>query len=316
MNEEKPYNKSLESIILTIIMCIYTIFSIQIMPILLFLLPIPFIIFGIKYDLITSLLSLITTFLVFGIISDPRLAMIYFLLFTPFIFLSIYLIKKRMSPNKVVFYSSLILFVSIFLIIGILNISGFDFVKEIEKGFSQALSSQLEILKDMGFTSYELLERRDSLKSDYDTFILIIPSTLLVLSILVSYISYLLTTIGLRKLGISILNLNRFSRFRLPDNFVLGATTMIVTVFVLTKLNIGYMDTIYVNIMVLLGLVVFVQGLSVINFLLIKIKMKKIMRVIIYLIIFFTPQFFSSISILGGIDIIFDIRKIKKSRFL
>lgn len=314
MNQDKENKRSLESVILTAIMSVFMMFAIYFFEVLLFLFPIPFIIYGVKNDLVSSLLSLVTTLLIVGLLLDPSIGLLYFLLFAPFIITSIILIRKRTKPNKVVLFAGAIFFISSLIIYGILNLNGVDLIAQLEEGFSLILSGQMEYLKDMGFTSYELLERRDYLKSEYETILLLIPSVMLVSSLTVSYINYLLTTMGLRKFGLSIINMPRFSKFRMPDNFSIGALIMIASAFLITRMNISYADALYVNIMVLLGITLFIQGLSVVSFFLIKIKTKKFIRVISYLIILFTPQLFSAISILGGVDVIFDLRKIRRAK--
>lgn len=314
MRDDKTSNSPVEMVGLTIIMSLYSIFSIYYFPILLMLFPIPYIIYGVKDNLISSVLSLITTLIIIGIVHNPIVGLSYFLLYGPFIFISIYLIKKRTKANRVVFYSATIFFTSILILFKVLNMGGFDIVSQLEEGFSYSLSTQMDIFKDMGLTSYELLERREFIKSNYETFFLILPTIMLISTIIISYSSYLLTTLGLRKIGLSILNMPSFSRFKLPDNFILGSMIMILSAYIITRMNISYADSIYINIMILLGIVLFVQGTSVLSFFLVKIKMKKFMRVITYVIIFFTPQIFKIISILGGIDVIYDLRKIKGAK--
>lgn len=314
MNQDKDNKKSLESVILTAIMSVFMMFSIYYFEALLFLFPIPFIIFGAKNDLPSSLLSLVTTLLIVGVVLDPTIGLLYFLLFGPFILVSVVLIRKRTKASKVVLFSGAVFFVSSLIIYGILSLNGVDLVAQLEEGFSLILSGQMDYLKEMGFTSYELLERRDYLKSEYETILLLIPSVMLISSLTISYINYLLTTMGLKKFGVSILNMPRFSRFRLPDNFSIGALIMVASAFIITRMNISYADALYVNIMVLLGIIIFIQGMSVVNFFLIKIKTKKALRGIMYLIILFTPQLFSAIAILGGVDVIFDLRKIRRAK--
>lgn len=276
MNQDKENKKSLENVVLTAIMSVFMMFSIYYFEVLLLLFPIPFIIFGVKNDIPSSLLSLVTTLLIVGVVLDPTIGLLYFLLFAPFIFVSMVLIRKRTKATKVVLFSGVVFFVSSLITYGILSLNGVDFVAQLEEQLSLMLSGQMDYLKEMGLTSYELLERRDYLKSEYEKILLLIPSVMLFSSLTLSYINYLLTTKGLNKFGVSISNMPRFSKFRLPDNFSIGALVMIGTAFFLTSMSIDYADALYVNIMVLLGLILFIQGMSVVNFFLIKIKTKKL----------------------------------------
>lgn len=314
MNQGKDNRKSLESVILTVIMSVFFVFSIYYFEALLFLLPIPFIAFGIKNDLVTSLLDFVITLLIVGIMLNPQVSLSYFLLFAPFIALSIYLIKKRTRANQVVIYGAIALFISMLVLFGISNLNGVNLVSQLEEQFSMILSGRMDYLKDMGLTTYELLETRDSLKAEYGQMLTLIPSVILIMSYIISYINYKLVALGLIKVGIGVLYLPRFSRFRLPDNFTIGALIMVLTSFFITMMNVSYADVLYVNIIVLLGSVIALQGLAIVSFFLNKIKMKKFLRVITYIIIFFTPQIFSAMALLGGIDIIFDLRKIKGAK--
>lgn len=205
-------------------------------------------------------------------------------------------------------------FASLLIFYGILSTRGFNLASELEEGFRQTLELQMDILRESGLTRYEILEERDTLISTYETALMRLPSTLIISVFIWSYINYLLTSHGLRKVGISILNMPGFSFLKLPDNFSIGALVMLFTAFIMTRMNISYADAILDNIVLLLGVVLFVQGLSVVNFFLIKFKTKKYIRVLTYIILLFTPNMFSGISILGGIDVVLDVRKIKRPR--
>lgn len=316
MNLDNDNKKSLESVVVTALMSVFMMFSIYFMQPLLFIFPAPFVMYGIKNDLLSSLLSLVTTLLIVGFILGPSIGLLYSLLFIPFVAVSIHLIKKRTKAIKVVLYSGVAFFISALILYGISSYNGVDLVGQLEEQFSLILSGQMDYLKEMGLTSYELLQRRDFLKSEYEKIILLIPSVMLASSLVVSYLNYLLTTFGLKKIGLSILNMPRFSMFKLPDNFSIGALVMIVTSFIMTWINIPYAEALYINITILLGVILFIQGLSIVNFFLLKIRTKKFLRVMTYFIIFFTPQFFPVISILGGLDVIFDLRKIRRAKSL
>lgn len=314
MNEYKTKFESQESVILAIVMSIYIIFSIYFFPILLVIAPVPFIIYGVKTDLKSCLLSLIATFLTVGVLFDSLTSLLLFLILVPYTLVCIYMIKKRVKAIKVVLYSASILFISILLLFSILKVGGFDLASKLEENFSQTLSIQMDMLSEMGLTTYELLEKRDSLRSYFETALMIFPSITFISIFIGSYINYLLVSLGLSKIGISILNIPEFSRLRLPDNFAIGTLIMLLTAFLIRWMNISYADSIYVNIMVLIGAFLFAQGLSVINYFLLKIKMKKFFRVLAYIFVFLTPQIILGVSTLGGIDIIFDLRKIKGAK--
>lgn len=314
MNDDKIKNKSLETIILTIVMSILITGIIYYFSILLVFLPIPFIIFGIKNDIISSIISMVSSLLLVGIILDPMIALVSILIFGPFTIANIYLIKKRTKPYRVVAYGAAIFFASLIVLYAILGVGGFNLVSQLQEIFNQALSLQMDVFEEMGLTSYERLERRDLIQTAYNTFFMMIPAIMFMSSLLISYSSYLLTTFGLRRLGINIINMPRFSRFRLPENFSMGALIMVVTTFILSIMEVEQGDSIYLNIMYILQFLLFIQGMAVVSHFLIRIKMRKFFRIITILIIILTPQLFQIISIIGVVDVIFDLRKIKKAK--
>lgn len=315
MRESKTNFESFESIILAIIMSVFILFSIYFFTILLFIVPVPFIIYGIKSDLKSGLLSLLASLLTVGIILEPTMSLLLLLIYGPFTGLNIYLIQKRYSALKVVVYSATLLFLSSMILYGIMNMRGLDIITQLKENFSQSLVLQMDLLEEAGLTTHELLIQRDTLRSTFETVLMIIPAISIISMSIWSYINYSLTRLGLNKIGISIITLPRFYRFRLPDNFAIGTLVMVLTAFIIRWMNIPYADSVYLNIIVLIGAILFVQGLAVIeHFLLIRIKAKRIIKVLAYIIIFMSPRFFFGISILGTLDLIFDLRKIRRAK--
>ncbi|HZK00390.1 MAG TPA: DUF2232 domain-containing protein [Tissierellaceae bacterium] len=296
-------------------MSVFILFSIYFFTILLFIVPVPFIIYGIKSDLKSGLLSLLASLLTVGIILEPTMSLLLLLIYGPFTGLNIYLIQKRYSALKVVVYSATLLFLSSMILYGIMNMRGLDIITQLKENFSQSLVLQMDLLEEAGLTTHELLIQRDTLRSTFETVLMIIPAISIISMSIWSYINYSLTRLGLNKIGISIITLPRFYRFRLPDNFAIGTLVMVLTAFIIRWMNIPYADSVYLNIIVLIGAILFVQGLAVIeHFLLIRIKAKRIIKVLAYIIIFMSPRFFFGISILGTLDLIFDLRKIRRAK--
>lgn len=311
MNDYKTKLESQESVILAIVMSIVVYFSMNFFSGILFLVPVPFIIYGVKSNLKSAVLSLIASLLIIGIILDPSISIALFLIYAPYISISIYLIRKNYKAIKVIIYSALVLFICMMIIYAALSIQGVDLISQLREGISQTISAQMEILSESGLTTFELLKERDFLRARYDIILMIIPSTMIISMFIWSYINYLLTSMGSERIGINIASLAKFSRFRLPNNYAIGTLVMIITAFIIRWMNISYADSIFINIIIIVGGLLFIEGLSVISYLLQRLRMKKFMRVITYVFIFLTPQTLPVITILGGMDVIFDFKKVK-----
>ena len=210
--------------------------------------------------------------------------------------------------------SAAVFFISILIILSFVDAGGGGFIALLEEGFKQLLSAQLEMIEDMDLTSYQFLEAKELLENAYKYLLLIIPAILLIMSLVVSYLNCLLSSIGLKKMGIGIINIPKFSRFRLPNNVIPGIIVMFLGVYIMNKLEMPYYETVLINLVVLVGFMFIIQGLSVVDYFFIKIRIFPLIRVILYLLFLFNSPIVTVISILGFIDTIFDLRRIKKSK--
>ena len=71
-----------------------------------------------------------------------------------------------------------------------------------------------------------MLKVKDFLENAYDYIILIMPSIIMMSSMITAYINYLLSSLSLRKLGYGVVSIPKFSRFKLPNNILLGTGIM------------------------------------------------------------------------------------------
>lgn len=311
----KDDNKFVRSLIETIgligIMILFTIFGIHYMPIILFLFPVAFVIIAVKNGIVQSILSMIITLIIISILVSQEWGIYLFISFVPITLVLTQTIKKRRKSIEVLGYSSIAFFLSSLLILGIVNTTnGMSFVSQLEEVFKQILSIQIDVFKDRGLTSYEILKIRDYFEEFYKSFILIIPTLLLVSSLIVSYINYSLSVLGLRKLGIGIITIPRFSKFKLPSNFIPGTLVMFIALFIIKKLNFPYYDNIVLNLGSLIALAFYIQGLAIVDFYLIKLKTKFMFRLIFLTFTILMAPLMTIIPIIGLIDLLFDFRKI------
>ncbi|NLC04336.1 MAG: DUF2232 domain-containing protein [Tissierellia bacterium] len=311
MNNEKMTNIfELAGVILG--MSLFTLASLYFFPLMFLIFPVVFIVLGIKNGLLEGIISLMTTCTIVAFVIEPMTALYIFLLFGPLVISMIYTIKKRKSTMEVLLVGTISFFASIIVVFGIINYIEGNLLLTIEQAFKETLNIRIEALKDMGLTSYEILENKKLLEDAFKYMLLIAPATGLLTSLIVSYMNYSLTIIGLRRIGIYVVNIPRFSRFRLPNNISIGIIVMFITGFVAKQLNFDYFDTIAINLTVLIGIMFSIQGLSVIDFFLIKIKVKKFFRILFILLTIIAAPLMTVVSGLGLIDVIFDLRKLKR----
>lgn len=318
LNNNDKINKSImENALVILLMSLYIVYGIYYTPLLIILIPVPFVILGIKHGLKSNIISILITFLIVGILTDISSALTLFLLFAPLSILLNYSIKKRKKTSEIILISTFAFFISLLIITVIGNSSiNLNGVQESEELITEIISIQTNKLKEMGIANSQILKSIELLEGIYEYILVTLPSILGILSLVVSFFNYLFSTIILRKMGYGVVSPPKFSRLKLPDNIIVGTGIMFIVAIIMGKLNVPYNNALLLNISLLVGFVFFLQGLSVIDFLLIKSKIRLVFRIILLFIsVIFVPMS-GILFFIGMFDTIFDIRKIGKRKSL
>lgn len=302
----------LETLGLILIITLLTIIGIYYLPPVLLVFPAGFIAFGIRRGLIQSFTSMLTTILIVGFISDFSSSIILFAIFVPATMVMTYTIKKRKRVIEILGFSTIVLFISIILMIGFLNNIGLDFIGQLENGFKELLVMQLDMLEEVGIEADKIIESKELLENSYKYLIIIMPSIILLISLVISYLNYSISRIILNNMGVGIVRPLRFSMFRLPNNITLGIIVMLLGVYIMSALKLPYHQEIFINLIFLIGFMFFVQGVSVVDFFLKRKKIILLVRLILLAIVLFISPLISILFVIGFIDVIIDLRKIKK----
>ncbi len=314
MNLNDNTNRLTETAIIITLMTIFIIIGLNFLPLILMLYPIPFVILGVRHDVKHSLVSIIASTILIGILVDIFTGLFILVVFGSSAMVLAYLIEKKYKPYKTIGLSAAISALSVVAIIAIISyISGISFSDQMESFFNEAYNIQVKIMEGMQLSGQQQNQLKDILKYTIDYTILIIPSIIIVFSIFTSYINYWLSVSILRRMGYNnIKQMPEFKYFSLPRNIILGSAVMFFGTMILRYFKFLYYDTILLNIVTILSFVFFVQGLSVIVYLIDKINIHKIIKIILItiLIIYFPVSMI--ISLLGVIDVIFDFRKLRR----
>ncbi|MGO1469072.1 MAG: DUF2232 domain-containing protein [Tissierella sp.] len=314
MKEEGINNFYLKSFIIIIVSTLLALFGLHYIQFILILFPVLFVSNIIKDGLNEGITNMIVTIIIISIVESIKIGIFLAITFLPFTIIISTLIKKRKNNTEILGFSSLTFFVSILIMFIIINLLGIDVVKYIESTFKQIVDMQLETIENIDLSNYEIFTTKQLLEDTYQYLLLIIPSLVLILSTLVSYINYLLSSMILKRVGINIVNISKFAKFRLPNNVVLGTIIMFGLTFLSGQLGFTYYETVFINIGVLISMGLFIQGLSVIDHLLNKLKLNIIFKLIFYITFIFSTSLVSIVTIVGLVDLIFDLRKLRKKK--
>lgn len=314
LKEENINNFYLKTFIIIILSTLLTLLGRHYFPFILILFPVLFIANIIKDGLSEGLTNILVTILIIALVESLNIGIFLAITFIPFTIVISNLIKKRQANIKILGFSAITFFLSVLGLFVVLKLLGIDVVKYIEDIFRQVIDTQLEAMESVGLSNYEFFQTKELLEDTYKYLLLIIPSMILILSGGVSYINYLLSSMILEKFEINIVNIPKFSKFKLPNNVVIGTMLMFLLTFISGKLGFSYYETVLINIGVLVTMGLFVQGLAVVDFLLNKLKFKLIFKLIFYITFIFNSSLVSIITIIGLTDLIFDLRKARKKK--
>ncbi|WP_409228452.1 DUF2232 domain-containing protein [Gudongella sp. SC589] len=288
--------------------------SIYFTPLVLALYPVGAVVYGIKNGVNPAAVVMTIASLIIGLgTGDFINGIILLILFGPLTIALAYGMKRRRRPLQVLVTGSLVFFTSTLMVFYLADsLTGLSIINQLENTFRETLFIQVDMLKGMGLSNYEIDSARRMLEDAYRYIILILPSILMFLALFVSYANYVLTVWILRKLSIGILQMPWLHRFTVPNNFALGVIVMFIGVFIGRSLDGTYYDTIFLNLLVLVGVVFILQGLAVTSFYLIKWKMNAFARgLVIFMAIAFSPVL-TAVSLVGGLDIVLDFRKLRR----
>lgn len=318
MNENNKINKSvIETVIVTILMSLYIVYGIYYVPVLILFIPVPFVVLGIRNDLKNNIISIGLTGVIVGLVLNMPFALILLLIFAPLSIALNYSIKKRKKILDLLAISTAALFISLLIITSLGSLpTQIEGMVESEEMWTEIVTVQTDKLKEIGMTNTQIFENIELLEEAYEYMLITLPSMLVIVSLVISFINYLLSTAILRKMDYGVPGLPRFSKFKLPDNIIMGTGIMFISAIVMGWLDIPYHNALLLNISLLVGFIFFLQGLAVIDFLLIKGKMKTFFRMLIlFLCIVFVPMG-GVLFFIGMFDSVFDIRKIGKRKSL
>lgn len=309
----KKGNKIIEGIFVIAIATVFMLIGMYYLPLIIFLYPIFFIVLGVRNGVKYNIISLIISSLFVGLIIDNVSGIFILLIFAPLSIGLNYMIKKRRKSFEIIAISTVILLVSFLLVINIMgDMSGVSIISQLEDSFTQALNSQIEILKDMDLSAYEVLKIRDLLENAMDYVLLILPAIVIIFSLVLSYLNYLISSLILRRLGYGIVSIPKFSKFKLPNNVLLGTGIMFLGAFIIKGLKLFYYETILLNITVIASFMFFTQGLSVVDYKLIEKNLGRIPRLLIILFFTIILPLGWLISFIGILDVIIDFRKLRR----
>lgn len=291
------------------------VFSLYIFPSIIFLFPVAFIVIGVKYNIKDSFISILITSLLIGISVDLISGVIMLAVFGSMALYIADSIEKRKKSLEIIVPAALIFFLASGIVyIMLRDFSGVSLIDQLQESLNTYTQMQLDLIEDVELTNIESFRLREYANNLSRIMISILPSIMIVMSVIISYVNYYLSIVVLRRLGLAIRDNPRFSNFSLPNNFIIGSLVMFLIVYLLGNIEAIPVDIIQNNLMVLIASLLYIQGISVLNFLLLRRRVNILFRALIIGITLFASPLITFIIIIGIADLIFDFRKLRKGK--
>lgn len=260
-----------------------------------------------KIGILSSIVSLIIIYLFRGYID----AFIFLSIFIPTGLSMAYLIKRKPvnSYTNIIFSSAVAFFI---VILGIFFITYFlhiDIPKIVNNQFELAKNSSIKLMDKFNLNKNEI-NAKEILTVQWNYFKKILPAFLYIIIFINSFITYFILQYVCKSFKIPLPFFEKFLDFKIGDSFIWTVIICLAGILVFKKYN-NVLFLFFLNISVILFIFYFIQGLAVIKFWFIKLRLHPFFQ-LLFFIIFFVMGLILFISIIGILDTWFEFRKPKE----
>jgi len=257
---------------------------------------------SIHESILALTLGVVITYFIFGVFNAIFIT-IYGILTT---IVLIYTEHKKMKAleSQLVIGGSVLL--SFTLVLVLLNMGTNLHISEF---FRESLTGSEEMVNSMG-----LLEGSEmDMNMMINQLLTIIPFIMVLISFVNGMVIYHGNRLVMQKINSPVVEMDRFSDFKLPMHFVYGITFILILSYLSGLTGIIEFNTISLNIILVLIYVFAFQGAAILFYYLDQRNINNIAKgIILALLIIFQAIFI--LSIVGWLDMIFDFRRIKSGK--
>ncbi len=276
------------------------------LSLLLVLLPVPFLVLATRHGNRYMIFSFLITSLIVGALTGILYPLFIILIFGPMTLIMGYFLKKKANPYRVIGLGTLVSVLSIFVTVQLVDwIAGIYVIDELIVLLQSVIDHQISALENLNI---QPVTRQEILSY----FVIIIPGAFVVQSLMICFLNYYMTAAVLKRLGAEQKELPEFSNFRWPGNIVLGSFIIFILTFATQFIEGIYAQTLLSNMILVFSFIFFLQGIAFISFFIKKTRIHKSLRMVILGIIVILSPLLTIVAIMGLVDALFDMRKLKK----
>ncbi|MGF0095606.1 DUF2232 domain-containing protein [Peptoniphilus sp. SGI.035] len=280
----------------------------MIFPFFYILFPSMYVVESVKEGILKVMATLIAVVLLIAALLGPMDALIIFTVFGPFILIFHYMISTNRSVSMTIIATSLIFFISIMVLFFAFGLN--SHVLNSRDTINAITSFYTNIAKEAGLSQGDLSNFTQGAEIYYKKFLQILPSVLIIISLVTSYVTY--TTAGrtLLSKGKFILQPSSLEFLKFPKEIIMLS---IATVAILSLAGeyFGSSAQIFtLNLMNLVYFMLFIAGISVVKFFMTKFGFKSFLQYLLIGLCLTISSLQIFVMIIGAIDQIVNFRKI------
>lgn len=280
----------------------------MIFPFLYILFPSMYVVESVKEGIIKVMATLLAVVFLIGAILGPREAIIIFTIFGPFILIFHYMITTNRPVAMTIMATSLIFFTSIMVLFYAFGIN--SEVLNSRETIRSITSFYTNIAREAGLSQGDLSNFATSAEIYYKGFLQILPSVLIIMSLVTSYITY--TTAGrtLLSKGKFILQPSSLEFLKFPREIILLSMATLA-ILSLAGNYLGSSSQIFMlNLMNLLYFMLFAAGIGVLKFFMTRFGFKSFLQYLLIGLCLALSTLQILVMIIGALDQIVNFRKI------
>lgn len=283
---------------------VFIISLIPIVNILRVLIALPYIIIGKRQGSRYAIMSSLFTATLIGLFMNP-LEGVYVLTLGGIVGFAIVFALESSSKSRIaIFVGTLATLMSIMIYIYLFSfMTGIDFGEQYKTMLGTVLSQSFSTYGDIAGSGTDLSLLKE-------TVFLIIPYTVVLISLIHVCVNYFIARAILGRTGMKLGNLNSFSEFSIPKSFIYGSLIILLTMYGIAWMGFGNIDKMLVNVVLVFVLVYMINGMASFWWFGEKKKIPSLVRgVLVIILVLFGGGWL--LAVLGLIDLVFNFRKIE-----
>ncbi|MDO5041623.1 MAG: DUF2232 domain-containing protein [Peptoniphilus sp.] len=238
-----------------------------------------------------------------GLVVSPVFGALIFSVFGPMILIFHYMILKKSSINLTIFVCAGVFFLSVIVSLYSFGVTAQSLnSSESIKVFIEAQKNVLE-LSDIDIS-------RSELTIMYNRMLQLLPGTLVIISLVISYVTYVITGRTLLKKGAYILQPSSFIFFRIPKGVFEAMLIVGVLIYGVQALTDYRLNILIDNVLMVFEALFTFVGVAVFLFFLNRAMRGKMLKLIILLFMFMVPGASTVFLFAGILDSLFNFRKL------